>query len=122
MYHDELIEYYCTYDFDALVFVWWAGSLELDTNEDLKKMTQRHIELWKIVASICAAPRNLIKWGLVKWKKITGHNWDNNFENLATQSWAIPEMQWVVIDWNIITADWPESVEEFSKAIIQQLT
>ena len=121
VYHDWLIWDYKNDDFDAIVFVWWAGSLVFWENEELKELTKKFINSNKIVASICASPRNLLKWWVVEWKKITGHNWDNNFENLAKQSWAIPEQKAVVVDENLITWYWPEAVEEFALAIIDKL-
>ena len=121
VYHDWLIEDYKWENFDAIVFVWGSGSLVFWENEDLKELTKKYINSDKIVASICASPRNLLKWWIVEWRKLTGHNWDNNFENLAKESWAIPKMNDVVIDWNLITWYWPEAVEEFSKAIINKL-
>lgn len=121
VYHDWLIEDYENEDFDAIVYVWWIGSLVFWDNDVLKNLTKRYINSEKIVASICASPRNLLKWGIVKWKKLTWNNWDNNFENLAKNAWAIADIKNVVVDWNLITWYWPEAIEEFSKAIIDSL-
>ena len=119
--HNTLIKDCEETKFDALVFVWWAGSLVFWENEDLKELTKNFIKSNKIIASICASPRNLLKWWVVKWKKITWHNWDNNFEVLAKNAGAIPEIKDVVIDWNLITWYWPEAIEEFSISIIEKL-
>lgn len=119
VHHNWLIKDYKWEDFDAIVFVWGAWSLVFWDNEDLKELTKKYINSDKIVASICASPRNLLKWWVAKWRKLTGHNWDNNFENLAKEYWAIAEMKNVVVDWNLITGYWPEAVEEFSNAIIE---
>lgn len=108
--------------FDAVVFVWWAGSLSFGEDERVKNFTIKHIQNNKIIASICASPRNLLKWWVVSWKKLTGNNWDNNFENLAREAWAKAENKWLVIDENLITAYGPENVEEFSLAIIKALS
>ena len=121
VYHDWTIEDYENEDFDAIVFVGWSWSLVFWDNKTLKNLTKKYLESWKIVWAICASPRNLIKWWIVKWRKLTWHNWDNNFENLAKEAWAIPEMKNVVVDKNLITWYWPEAVEKFSKAIIESL-
>jgi len=105
-------------EFDAIVLVWWKWSLDLETNEDLKEMTNDYLSKWKIVAAICAAPRNLLVWWTARWKEITWNNWDNNFENLALKYWAIPNMQDVVVDQNLVTASWPNVAEEFSNSVI----
>jgi putative intracellular protease/amidase len=107
--------------FDAIVFVWGLWSLDFIQNETVKNLTKTHINAWKVLASICAAPRNFLAWGIAKDKKITWADWDNNFEKLAKNAWAIPEQKPVVIDWNLITWNWPEVVEEFALAIIDKL-
>lgn len=119
--HNWLISDYKKENFDAIVFVGWVWSLELVNNQDLEQMANFYMQSWKIVAAICAAPRNLLSWWVANWKKITWNNWDNNFEKLAIENWAIPEMKWVVVDSNLITWYWPESVESFARAIIERL-
>lgn len=108
--------------FDAIVFVWWVGSLVLWEDEKVKTFTQNHFQNNKIIASICAAPRNLLKWNLVSGKKLTGHNWDNNFADLAREAWAEAENKGLVIDGNLITAYGPENAEEFALAVIKELS
>lgn len=107
--------------FDAIVFVWWLWSLNYRDNETLQYMTKNHLWAWKIVASICAAPRNFLSWWIMKNKKFTWANWDDNLDFLAKQSGSLYEKKNVVIDWNIIIWSWPESVEEFALAIIDKL-
>lgn len=119
--HKWLISDYKNDDFDAIVFVWWTWSLDLVDNDDLKQMANNYLNSWKIVASICAAPRNLLVWGVAKWRKLTWNNWDNNFEQLAKEYWAIADIKDVVVDWNLITWYWPEAVEAFSNTIIESL-
>lgn len=119
--HKWLIKDYKNQDFDAIVFVWWIWSLDLVSNDDLKEMTFDYLNSGKIVASICAAPRNLLEWWVAKWRKLTWNNWDNNFENLAKEHWAIADIKDIVLDWNLITWYWPEAVESFSNAIIESL-
>ena len=76
-------------------------------------MTKEYLNSGKLVASICAASRLLIEWELVNGRKITGNNWDNNFDNLAKTAGAISINEDVVVDRNLVTAKGPESVEAF---------
>jgi putative intracellular protease/amidase len=102
--------------------VWWIGSLVFWEDEKVKVFTQNHFKNNKIIASICASPRNLLRWWIVSGKKLTGNDWDNNFWTLAEKSWAIYKKEEIVIDGNLITAYGPENVEEFSLAIIKALS
>jgi protease I len=84
-------------------------------------MTKEYLNSGKLVASICAAPRLLIEWELVNGRKITGNNWDNNFDHLAKSAGAISINEDVVVDRNLVTANGPESVEAFSNALLEVL-
>lgn len=119
--HNWLIKDYKNQNFDAIVFVWWTWSLDLVNNQDLNEMANDYLNKWKVVAAICAAPRNLLAWWVAKWRKLTWNNWDNNFEKLASENWAIADIKTVVADWNLITAYWPESAEQFAREIINYL-
>lgn len=119
--HKWLINEFKDLDFDALVFVWGLWSLAFWDNNDLKEMTSKYMNANKLVASICASPRNLLKWGVVKWRTLTWNNWDNDFENLAKNAWANANIKGVVVDENLITWYWPEAVEEFSNEIVKYL-
>ncbi len=120
--HKKLI-YDLQYElFDAIVFVGGTGSLELWEDEKIKQFTIHHLENNKIVSAICASPRNFLKWDIVKGKKLTGNDWDNNFWALAENAWAIHKKEGLVRDGNLITAYGPENSEEFANAIIQALS
>jgi putative intracellular protease/amidase len=119
--HKWIISDYINKDFDWIVFVWWTWSLIFWDNIELKDLTKRYLDTNKLVASICASSRNLIKWWLVDWREITWHNWDNNFKKIAEDAWAKTHLENVAVSWNLITWYWPEAVEEFSNAIIKYL-
>lgn len=119
--HSATIEAYQHIEFDAIVYVGGLGCLELKDSTTLKNITKEYLNTGKPVASICAAPRLLIDWELVNGKKITGNNWDNNFDTLAKQAGAISIHEDVVTDGNLVTANGPESVEEFSNALLEVL-
>ncbi len=119
--HSGMISDYKDKIFDVIVFVWGLGSLDYIENKDAKFLAETHLSAWKIVASICAAPRNFLVWWIAKNKKITWANWDHKFQELAQENNAIYEKQNVIVDWNLITANWPEAAEEFALAIIDKL-
>ena len=119
--HSWMIDDYKDKIFDAIVFVGGLWSLDYMQNDIVKQLTKTHLNAWKVVASICAAPRNFLAWWIAKDKKITWADWDNNLWNLAKESWAILESKSVVVDWNLITWNGPEAAEEFALDIIEKL-
>lgn len=119
--HSATIEDYQHIDFDGIVFIWGLGSLDLKDSNTLKRVTKEYLNEGKLVGSICAAPRLLLAWELVNGKKVTGYNGDSNFDYLAEQAGAISVHEDVVTDWNLVTANGPLSVEEFSIALLEVL-
>lgn len=105
--------------FDAIVFVGGLGSLDYQNNNFVEELTKTYVENKKVVGAICAAPRNLLKFGVLKNQKCTGNNWDNEFENLAKQNNANPQKELIVVSNNFVTAYGPEQSEEFAKEIIK---
>ncbi len=99
--------------FDGVYFVGGLGSLEYIENDILKNNIISFSNTGKPIGAICAAPRVLLNWGVLKGKKITGHNWDNNFANLCGKFEAIPYLEKTVfVDGSIMTANGPEASEE----------
>lgn len=119
--HSATLEDFQHIEFDGLLFVGGLGCLELSKSNTLKNITKDYLNNGKLVASICAAPRLLLEWELVSGRKITGNNWDNNFDNLAKSAGAISINEDVVVDRNLVTANGPESVEAFSNALLEVL-
>jgi putative intracellular protease/amidase len=99
--------------FDGLYFVGGAGALEYKDNAKVRLLAEAFFVMEKPLAAICAAPRNFLYWGLLKGKKVTGHNGDGQFITLALQEGAIPmQEETVVYDGGILTANGPEASEE----------
>lgn len=109
-----------TDEFDWIIFVWWVWILDYIWNKNLKKITLEFSKSWKLVAAICAAPRVLLAYWILEWKKIIWNDWDNIFWSLCESAWARYSWKekWVEKDLNIITAYWPEVVESFSNEIV----
>jgi putative intracellular protease/amidase len=119
---DVLIEYLNPADYDGIFFVGGAGSAEYGDNLKAKAVFEKFLELNKPIAAICAAPRNFLKWGLLKNKKSTGFDRDGIFSKMAIEfgSIGLPAEK-VVIDGLILTANGPEASEESALAFIQLL-
>ncbi|WP_018341529.1 DJ-1/PfpI family protein [Cytophaga aurantiaca] len=119
---DVLIEYLNPADYDGIFFVGGAGSIEYIDNIKAKAVFEKFLELKKPIAAICAAPRNFLKWGLLKGKKCTGFNKDGVFSSMAKEYGAIglPEEE-VVEDGLILTANGPEASEACAIAFIHLL-
>ncbi len=111
--NDFLIEEVNAKDFDGIYFVGGAGATEYSTNEKAKLLTEEFYNAQKPIAAICAAPRNFLRWGLLKGKKATGHNGDGQFSEFALLHGALPAPELsVVYDKGILTANGPEASEE----------
>ncbi len=108
--------------YDALFLVGGAGSLQYLDDKQLKTVVECFIVVGKPVAAICAAPRNLVKWGLLTGKNVTAHNGDGTFPDFAKLHGAIPHAhKTVVIEGNILTGNGPEASEELALELLRIL-
>lgn len=119
--HEKMLPEFSAKDFDAVLFVGGGGALKFKENTDAQRLAQECLDNQKILGAICAAPRNLLDWGILKGKKCTGHDWDGELENLCKKNGAIYQNIPCVVDGNIITADGTDSVEEWAHTIINLL-
>lgn len=110
-------------NYDGIFFVGGSGSVEYADNAIAKNLFGAFLKSNKPVAAICAAPRNLLKWGYLENKKCTGFDADGVFSQLAQVHNAIgmPHEE-VVVDGNILTANGPEASEACALAFIELLT
>ena len=107
---------------DGVYVVGGLGSLVYQENEGLRRFVEGVLGDGGILGAICAAPRNLLSWGLMEGKLVTGHNWDGDFSSLAEQVGAIPRLdQKVVMDGRVMTANGPEASEESALAFHEML-
>ena len=119
--HEELIHTAVTNDYDAVLFVGGGGSLQLENNTDAQRLAQESKDQEKVLGAICAAPRNLLSWGILKDLKCTGHDWDGQFSQLCSNKGAIYKEKNCVVDRNIITANGPEAAEEWALGVIDMI-
>ncbi len=98
--------------FSGIFLVGGGGVLDYLENRVLRKLVWDFSDSGKIIGAICAAPRLLLKWGLLKNKKFTGWNGDGVLEKLGKENFAEYTNLSVQVDKNFVTGDGPNSVEE----------
>ncbi len=108
-------------DFDAIFWVGGGGCLDYLTNQDARNLAGDFVKRGKVIGAICAAPRLLLDWRLLKGKKITGWNGDSNLEKLALKGEATYTGIGVEIDGEVLTADGPDSAKKAGEVFIELL-
>lgn len=108
-------------NYDALVLVGGSGALTYRNNKIIDNIIKSAFESKKLTSAICIAPILLAESGVLKNKKATVWNGDKEQEIILKKHGAIFVDKNVVINDNIITANGPESAEEFGKAIVNYL-
>ncbi|QQS58727.1 DJ-1/PfpI family protein [Candidatus Peregrinibacteria bacterium] len=99
-------------DFDALFFVGGGGSLSYESDPHAKTLTESFVRAQKPVGAICAAPQNLLKWGLLSGKKCTGYNVDGVFEKMCAEYGAEYVHAHTITDGLFCTSSGPLATEE----------
>lgn len=117
---DLLLDKVDVKNYDAVIFVGGSGANKYIDNEVCHKIARQAVNQNKILGGICIAPLILAKAGVLKNKKVTvwSSSVDKSAVRILKESGAVYENKGVVIDGNIITADGPESAEDFAKSII----
>lgn len=105
-------------DFDAVVFVGGPGMVALVDDAEFKKLADGFYKAGKLTTAICVAPAILANAGILKNKKAT--SW-SGVSNILKSAGAIFTESSVEVDGNIITADGPNSAQEFSEKIVRVL-
>jgi len=108
-------------DFDAVFWVGGGGCLDYLENKIAKSLAESFVKQGRVVGAICAAPRLLLHWKILKGHRCTGWNGDNLFGDLAEKGGATYEKKQVVGDGKFLTGDGPESAEEFAFAFSEIL-
>ena len=105
-------------DFDGLIFIGGPGALEHLDNDLSYRKIQEAVELDKLVAGICVAPRILAKAGALVAKKATGWDEDHQLHAIFQKHAVIQLDQDIVTDGKVITARGPQDAAEFAHAIL----
>ena len=101
--------------FDGIVLPGGPGHENLVNNDAVIKLIQDMNRNGKVVAAICAAPKALIKAGVLKDKRATIYP---GYEKLLDR----PRDNPVVVDGNIITSQGPGTAIEFGLKVLEVLS
>jgi len=108
-------------DYDGLFLIGGPFAMgNLDSEEVYKIMSdvKENGLLW---GAICISPRILANANLLKDKKVTGWNGDEDLQEILEGVGAKYIEKGVVVDGKLITADGPSSAEEFGEKILENL-
>lgn len=109
-------------DYVGLFFIGGAGALEHLDNDQSYEIIRKAAAGGKIFGAICISPRILAKAGVLKNKKATGWDGDNELGAILSSAGAEYIREPVVIDGNLITVDGPSAAEAFGKAVASKLS
>jgi protease I len=107
--------------YDALFFVGGPGALENLDNAKSYKLIKTWAASGKPFGAICIAPRILAKAGVLKQKKATGWDDDQELADVFKKYDVHYIRKAVVVDGNIVTAIGPRAAEEFGNTIAHVL-
>ncbi len=106
-------------DFDGLIFIGGPGAMEHLDNDLSYRKIQEAVQLGKLIAAICIAPRILAKAGALVTKRATGWNEDGLLHEIFQKHAVVLDTDAkVIIDGKRVTATGPEVAQEFAQAIL----
>ncbi len=118
---DVLVEDVVVDNYDGVFLIGGPGALDDLDNEKIHSIMKAAAQKEKLYGAICISPRILAGVGLLRGKKATGWNGDNNLGEILQQAGAEYARQDTVVDGNVITASGPEAAEEFGRVIAETL-
>jgi putative intracellular protease/amidase len=107
--------------YDGIFFIGGSGALENLDNQTSYTLIQDAYKLNKLFGAICISSRILAHAGVLRNRKATGWNGDNQLTSIFNEYQVTYVKQPVVVDGNIITAVGPHVAFEFGQAIITAL-
>ncbi len=118
---DVVLEDVKVADYDGIFFIGGPGALEHLDNEKSYKIIREAATGGKPFGAICISPRILTAAGVLKNKKATGWDGDNELAGILEAAGAEYIRQPVVVDGALITANGPPAAEEFAKKILENI-
>ncbi len=111
-------------DYAGVIFVGGPGMGERLDRIDFQDLAREFYGQGKLVSAICLAPALLAKADILNGKKATVWSSANDHTaiEILTENSAIYQEASVVRDGNLITADGPQSAEDFAQTIIDYLS
>jgi len=116
---DLLIDDIKVTDYDAIVFIGGFGVTEYFENPQAHRIARQALEMDKILAAICMAPRILANAGVLKGKRATCFP---SVKEDIKDNGAIVTGEMVERDGNIITGNGPGAATQFGEAIVSALS
>ncbi len=108
-------------EYDAVYFIGGPGALECLDNQESNRILNEAMILQKPYGAICIAPRILAKANVLVGNRATGWNEDGELPEIFARNNVEYVAEPVVVDGNVITADGPDSAQEFAEQIVQLL-
>jgi protease I len=115
---DILLKDVMVKDFDAVVFIGGSGAEQYTDDPLSHKIAQESVAEGKITAAICLGPVILANAGILKDKKATCYPTNGDKLTAAGVNYTASLVE---KDGNIITADGPNSAQEFGEEIYKAL-
>ncbi len=108
-------------EYDGVFFVGGPGAMEHLDNEKSYRLLQNFSQMGKLYGAICISTRILAHAGVLKGKKATGWNGDEELGEIIEQGQGYYIEDQVVIDGNLITATGPSAALAWGGAILEKL-
>jgi len=108
-------------NYDAIVLIGGSGAYEYLTDESVLELVREAFMGKKLIGAICIAPMILFSAGILKDKKVTVWDGDNNQSSILFDAAIEYTGEDVTVDGNVITANGPDAAEEFGEAIVLEL-
>jgi protease I len=105
-------------EYDGIFFIGGPGALEHLDNQLSYDIIKQAWEKKLPLGAICISTRILAKAGILKDKRVTGWDGDNQLAGILKEHQALYQQKDVVVDGNLITAVGPLSAREFAENII----
>ncbi|MEK9183421.1 MAG: DJ-1/PfpI family protein [Patescibacteria group bacterium] len=109
-------------DYDGIFFIGGPGALENLNNEKSYRIIREVASSGKVWGAICISPRILAAAGVLKNKKVTGWDRDNELAGILSAARAEYVREAMVVDGNLITGNGPEAAAEWGTAIARALS
>ena len=118
---DLVLEEVKSADYDGIFFVGGSGAHEFLENESAYRIAREALAANKVLGAICYSPRILAHAGVLKNKKATGWDGDNELSGILDAAGAEYVREQVVADGKLITATGPPAAEEWSRKILEKI-
>lgn len=105
-------------DYDGLFFIGGPGALRHLDNVVSYTLLKKWKETGKPYGAICISPRILAKAGVLRNKKATGWDEDNELALIFEKNGVDYVRESVVTDGDVVTADGPKAAQDFGREIL----